>query len=535
MSKKNRQQIISLSNKAMESGQFLKAITYLSDLIKKESNNLDLLKARSDAYIQTDQFVLALNDLAKLVEAEPNNHISLLNFGVSLLRCNKTTEALEIFLHLLELDPKNFGAHLNLCEVYQRLDRPSDQLSVAVKAVAINPQNAMAYVNLGSALGDLKMFAESREAFLTAIALDPCNFNANVNIAMNDLNLGNYYESIASLEKLLNSGSLSVYEEAFIRWTISSAYLQTGQLEKGWLNYEYGFGLVLGPKGGRSLEKFPEPKWRGQDLSGKTLIVLREQGLGDEILFSTMYSELEELNTNIIVQCDARLIDIFQRTYTKLNFVPESVQLQISDESKVFRMAAGSLMGFFRKKITDFNRPIKFLLPDQNMVLNLKNRLSAYKNKKLVGICWRSGKLLASRNDFYSVLTDWGDLLRNPKLQFVSLQYGDCENEILDAEEKFGIKIIRWPDIDLKNDLEHVFALIKNLDAVVSVTSAPAPMAGAVGTKTYILSSRYDWVFLGEKKNYPWFPNNEFFVPQQDNSHFIDFLPEIGVSIENLQ
>jgi tetratricopeptide (TPR) repeat protein len=534
MSKKNRQQLISLSNKAMESAQYLKAITYLTDLIKHEVNNQEFLKARSDAFIKTDQFALALNDLAKLVEADPNNQISLLNFGVSLLRCNKTNEALEIFLHLLDLDPKNFGAHLNLCEVYQRLDRPSDQLSVAVKAVAINPQNSMAYVNLGSALGDLKMIAESREAFLTAIALDPKNFNANVNLAMNDLILGNYYECITSFEKILNSENLSVDEEAFVRWTISSAYLQIGQLEKGWLNYEFGFGLVLGPKGGRSLEKFPEPKWRGQDLSGKTLIVLREQGLGDEILFSTMYSELEELNTNIIVQCDARLIDIFQRTYTKLNFVPEGVQLEISDENKVFRLAAGSLMGFFRKKIIDFNRPIKSLIPDSNLVLDLKNRLSAYKNKKLVGICWRSGKLLATRNDFYSVLTDWGELLKKPRLQFVSLQYGDCEAEVLDAEKKFGIKILRWPDIDLKNDLEHVFALIKNLDAVVSVTSAPAPMAGAVGTKTYILSSRYDWVFLGENRNYPWFPNNEFFVPQQPNSHFIDFLPEIGISIENL-
>lgn len=534
MSKKNRQQLISLSNKAMNSAEYQKAINYLSLLIKNEAKNLELLKTRSDAYFKTNQFNLALIDLAKLVEAEPQNQISLLNFGVSLLRCNKLNEALEIFLHLLEIDSENFGAHINLCEVYQRLDRPSDQLSAAVKAVGINPRSPLAYVNLGSALGDLGMLTESRESFLTAVTLDPTNFNANVNIAITDLSAGNISGAISTLESLLTTRSLSPDEEAFVRWISSSAYLQTGQLEKGWFNYEYGFGLVIGAKGTRSLEKFPEPKWRGEDLTGKTLIVLREQGLGDEILFSTCYVDLEELNVNVIVQCDSRMLDLFQRTYPKLNFVPDKVTLEISDKSKVFQIGAGSLMGIFRKKITDFGRSIKTLNPDPLLEMEFRNRLSVYKQKKLVGICWRSGMLLVSRNSGYSALTDWGDLLKNPNFQFVNLQYGECEEEILAAEQKFGINILRWSDTDLKNDLERVVALAKNLDAVVSVTSAPAPISGATGVKTYILSDSYSWLFLGETNKYPWFQNNEFFVPQNSKTHFLDYLPHIATSIENL-
>jgi ADP-heptose:LPS heptosyltransferase len=408
-------------------------------------------------------------------------------------------------------------------------------LAVAFKAIEINPTSALAYVNLGSALGDLKMWAESREAFLTAIAIDPKNFNAVVNIALNDLNRGNISAAILSFENLLTSGNLSEDEMAFVRWTCSSAYLQIGQLDKGWLNYEYGLGLVIGAKGSRSVGKFPEPKWRGESLLNKTLIVLREQGLGDEVLFSTCYADLEELNANIIVQCDARLLDIFQRTYPKLNFVPDKIQLRIDDKNKVFQIAAGSLMGLFRKNITDFNRPIKHLLPNPSIELDYKDRLSFYKkNKKLVGICWRSGMLLTSRNDHYSVLTDWGELLKNPNFQFVNLQYGECEAEIFEAEKKFGINILRWSDTDLKDDLERVVAIIKNLDAVVSVTSAPSPLAGAVGVKTYILSPNYSWVFLGEKSKYPWFRSNEFFVPKNDKSHFLEFLPNIAMSIEKL-
>jgi len=492
MSKKNRQQLISLSNKAMESGEYKKAISYLTELISREPNNIVFLKTRSDAYIKTNQFSLGLGDFAKLVEAEPNNKISLLNFGVCLLRTNKINEALTIYEHLLELDPNNFGVLINLCEIYQRLDRTSDQLSVAVKAIGINPQSPVAYVNLGAVLGDLKRWAESREAFLIAVALDPTNFNALINLAMNELNLGNLTVAISAFEEFLNSGKLSYDEEAFVRWTSSSAYLQAGQLEKGWFNYEYGFGLVIGAKGSRSLEKFPEPKWRGEDLLNKTLIVIREQGLGDEVLFSTCYVDLEELNANVIIKCDSRLLDIFQRTYTKIKFVPETVKLNVSDDSKVFNIGAGSLMGIFRKKITDFNRTIKFLLPDPILELDYAEKLAAYKKKKLVGTCWRSGMLLSSRNDHYSVLTDWGELLKNPNFQFVNLQYGECEAEILEAEKKFSINILRWSDTDLKNDLERVIAIMKNLDAVVSVTSAPSPIAGAVGIKTYILSPTYN-------------------------------------------
>jgi ADP-heptose:LPS heptosyltransferase len=190
-------------------------------------------------------------------------------------------------------------------------------------------------------------------------------------------------------------------------------------------------------------------------------------------------------------------------------------------------------MGIFRKKITDFYKPIKFLKPDPILEKEYKTRLSAYSSKKLVGICWRSGMLSATRNSGYSALTDWGKLLNNTNLQFVNLQYGDCEDEILEAEKKFGVEILRWSDTDLKDDLERFIALASNLDAVVSVSSAPAPLAGAAGIKTYILSDSYSWIFLGEKTKYPWFPNNEFFVPNKNYPHFLDYLPNISTSIEN--
>jgi ADP-heptose:LPS heptosyltransferase len=101
-------------------------------------------------------------------------------------------------------------------------------------------------------------------------------------------------------------------------------------------------------------------------------------------------------------------------------------------------------------------------------------------------------------------LEDWSDILSTPNVVFVNLQYGECEQELVDAERRHGIKILRWSDTDLKDDLEAVMGIMKNLDLVISPSTAVVPLAGAIGRKT-IFIGHPTWVMLGEKTRYPWF------------------------------
>jgi ADP-heptose:LPS heptosyltransferase len=146
------------------------------------------------------------------------------------------------------------------------------------------------------------------------------------------------------------------------------------------------------------------------------------------------------------------------------------------------------------------------LNPDPADVAKFAGRLAEYQGKKLIGICWRSHKLSATRNKKYTALEDWRSVLSIPGALFVNLQYGECEEEIQQIESELGIRILRWPDLDLMNDFCGVAALIKNLDLVVSISSAVVPLAGAVGTQT-ISMTRQNWVLLGETNTYPWFPS----------------------------
>jgi hypothetical protein len=103
---------------------------------------------------------------------------------------------------------------------------------------------------------------------------------------------------------------------------------------------------------------------------------------------------------------------------------------------------------------------------------------------------------------------DWEPILRLD-VNIVSLQYGDAEAEIKEAEEKLGIRIIHWPDLDQKNDLEKVFALMANLDLVISVNTAPLRMSSAIGVPVLSVQ-RGGWTMLGEESSqtFPWFRNN---------------------------
>jgi len=536
MQKKNRNQLISIANKAFANSQYLKAIEALTELNAREPQRIEWFEKRGIAYLHLEMFSEGLSDIAKVVQAEPNNQSALSNFGVALLKTNKYQHAKQILEYLLELNPNSYDACINLGTVYQMLSMPNEQIKVAIRAVEINPKSATAYNNLATAFGDRGMLSESLETLLIAKTIDPNFLPTIVNLAHTYFRQGNNSEAINAYEHILSMKNVTPSILNYVRFSCAYAYLNEGYLDKGWDFYESGFGLSIGGHFvNRSLMPFPEPKWRGEDLSGKTLFVLREQGLGDELMFSTCFADLERLKANIIVKCEPRLVNIFQRTYPSLEFIPDNgleggIPKIYKNKSIDYSIAIGSLAGIFRRKIDDFNLPTKNLVPDEGLFKEYGSRLASYAGRKLVGICWRSGFLDITRNEGYSVLTDWHDLLSKPNMVFVNLQYGDCEAELLEAEQKFGITILRWSDTDLKNDLERVVALIKNLDVVVSVNSAPFALSGATGVKTFLLTPEV-WTMCGQKDKFPWYKSLIPITYKVSDEHVLKGLKTVVESI----
>ena len=492
--------------KALSAGQFSVAIQYLDKLIQSDPNNLSYISKRGEAHLRAENFEAGLIDYAKLVEADNTNIVSLTNFAAALIRCNKQEDAKEILEFALELDPQNFDAHINLCNIYQGLGKPEQSLKIAFKAIELNPGSCIAYNNLGTALGDLNLIAESREAFITANMLDPTFIPTIINLVQIEMKLGNYEKGVQLYQDTLKLKNISANQTELIKYYLSYIYLETGKLGKGWDHYEYGFGPLL-PKGAlRSLRKFIQPRWEGKEAKGKTLLIWREQGLGDEIEFSTCLNNLLDLEMEVIIETDPRLVSILQRTYPDFRVRSEAVggdRLPLTNDFDL-QCPIGSLPKFFRRTVQDFPQNSPTWVVDSERSTEFKNRLAPYKEKTLVGICWRSGLFSVQRNLNYTALQDWKELLTQKNIQFVNLQYGECEAELVEIEKELDISILRWPDIDLKNDLESVIALIQQLDCVTTVGTAVSSLAAATGVTTFLLSKKV-WLMLGEESRYPWF------------------------------
>ena len=504
--KKTPQQYID-AELAIKNGQIDKAIRLLDRLVDAAPLNISYRLKRGEAHFIKEDFQTGLRDFAKAVELDHKNIQAVINFGAALIRCNQPHEAKEILDYALELDPNSFDAYINLCNVFQFLHKPDEALRSAMRAIEIRPDHFLAFNNLGTALGDLNLINESREAFQTAHELNPQYLPSIINLAQLHVKQADYEKAQKLYEAALTLKRITPFESDLIRYYLSYLYLQKGMLAKGWDYYDLGFGPLLPVTALRSLRKFMQPRWDGNADPTKRLLVWREQGLGDEIEFSTCFADLLSTGMQTTVECDRRLLSIFQRNYPTLNFRPESVgadQMPLFDDFDV-QIPVGSLPRIYRRDKANFDKQHTRWSVDSNLSYKFQQRLEPYKNKILVGICWRSGLLRVQRNESYSGLPDWKPLLQRNDIQFVNLQYGDCEDELTAIEQELNISILRWPDIDLKDDLEAVIALIDQLDIVVTVGTAVSSLAGAVGKKCLLLAKR-SWIFLGETERYPWYP-----------------------------
>jgi Flp pilus assembly protein TadD len=442
--------------------------------------------------------------------AEPAFAEAWNNWGLCLLRLRRINQAKQVLEHVLTLDPNMHAARNNLCGVYQALGEHQAQLQMALQAVQAQASSALAFNNLGTALQDNGLVAEAAHAFETSLMLDPQSFEAGFNLAKLAFDRGDNASAMTYLESALALPQPDVRRRELLQYHLSYAYLATGRLSEGWPLYEYGFSELVPATFARTPHRrFTAPRWEGQALQAhQTLMVWREQGIGDEIRFASLLPKLAAFGGNVIVECEPRLIAPLQRAFPQYQVrgqqfgaAPEHRQ---SAHDYDFHIPIGSLARYLVQERADFVGLGGFLQAEAEQLEKFSQRMAPYAGKKKVGICWRSHLLAANRNKKYTQLEDWRHVLSAPDTVFVNLQYGECEAELQAMEQALGISILRWPDVDLKQDLEAVFGIIAHLDLVISVSTAVVPMAGALGTPTLFLGHP-TYLLLGETEVYPWF------------------------------
>jgi hypothetical protein len=208
------------------------------------------------------------------------------------------------------------------------------------------------------------------------------------------------------------------------------------------------------------------------------------------------------MGAKVTLTVDARLIGLLGRALPGVTVVADGTVPAVEFD---YHTPIGSLPRWVRTTRDRFRPMWSTLVPDRAQVIRWQERLAGLPDGARVGICWRSGMLTPERRRCYATLAEWEPVLRLPGVTWVNLQYDECEAELVEAERAFGVRIHRWPAVDLKRDLEAVTALIWHLDLVVTAPTAVSSLAGAVGVETWELDGGTDWTVFGEDRS-PWFP-----------------------------
>ena len=284
------------------------------------------------AAAQKKDFDKAVYAFQKVIFLQPNNVKAHYNLGVILRVKGQLDDALRAYKSVIKIQPNHPQAHNNMGNIFKNKGMLEKSINAYRKAIKLKPNYAEAFNNMGSALNDLGKPDEAIEALNQAIKLKPDYAGAYLNKSM--------------------------------------ALLKNQEFEKGFELHEWRWNI---DNHSSNFLQSSKPLWNGQ--KNKTVFLWAEQGIGDEIMYSSLIPELHKICSKLIVQCDKRLIPLFKRSFHKdISYYDKSDT--VIDTLYDFHISSGSLPRIFRKSLKSFdNTNNGYLFHDKGRTKHLRKAL----------------------------------------------------------------------------------------------------------------------------------------------------------------
>jgi Flp pilus assembly protein TadD len=409
----------------------------------------------------------------RALELQPGSALAHYNFGCLMLENRNLAEAGQAFSRVLELQPDVAEAHDGLGTVYRDSAHYAEAETAYRCALALKPGTPGTHVNLGSVLQATERFDEAEAAYRQALALEAEHDLAHYNLAL--------------------------------------LHLARKQLRSGWEGYERrwklkGFNL---PR-----HRFPQLPWCGESLAGECILLWQEQGIGDTVLYAGMAHDLLAQGARLIIECEARLVPLFRRSFPQAQVVMSSHPPHVVTREARWQSPFGSLCRWLRTQLDAFIWRGPYLIPDQQRVLAFRQRYRALGSGPVIGVSWRSGNYKVGIQKSLS-LEELAPLLRLPGAVFVNLQYGDCAVDLARLKSEIGLTVHHDDSLDPLKDLDGFAAQVAAMDLVISTSNSTVHFAGAMDIPVWMLLPRGGsallWYWFTEGDRSPWYPGMRIF------------------------
>jgi len=522
-------------------GDFKQSKIHLSKSLKIRPQDINTLNNLSNVLAELKQYDQASDIYRQILKLDSNDAVAHSNFANALQKQGSHQEAEKHYLIAIQLDPNNVVTCSNLGALYKEQKNISKAKEFYQKALKLNPNFAEAHNNFGLLLKEVKQFSDAETCYQNALNLNPKYSEAHNN-------LGELFREKKQFEQAKDcyQRALSIDTNyTAVKWNLSLLQLALTNFSEGWKCYEtrnHSENTTTSPV-------FPivtTIQYQGenlnQDLKNKHLLIIPEQGVGDEVMFASVLPELADVvaqnpNIQITLACDPRLVELFERSFDFVNVIPSEPdnRYQNLDADLDYWMFIGSLPKFYRNDIKDFDKHQPYLKVDDTLLIKWQDRFKQLPHKLNIGISWIGGKTEENRADRSLILEKMFPILTkaSQSANIINLQYGDHQQEIQDFKQKTGIITHDWEDADPLKDLDNFAAQIKALDLVISIDNSTVHFAGALGTKTYVmLPFNQDWRWAEDRNDSYWYPNIMTLFRQSQDGEWDEVIQNVANSIQ---
>lgn len=465
------------------------AVDLLGKAIEIDPGHADVHSNRGIAFKNLARYDEAVASYDRAIALKPDYAEPHYNRGIALKDLKRFDEAVASFDRAIALRPDFYQAHTNRGVALQDLGRADEALASHDRAIALRPDYAEAHCNRGVALQSLGRLDEAVASFDQAMALNP-------DFAQACSNRGNVLQDLMRLDEAMASYDRAIaiqpdYAKAHLDKALGLLLL--GDFDRGWKMYEWRWKAERDAGG---TERPPQTLWLGDvPISGKTILLHAEQGLGDSIQFCRYARLVGSLGANVLLEAPRALIGLFEGLEGVGTLVETGKPLPEFD----LHCPLLSLPLAFKTTIDTIPTPEAYLASNPEKRQAWSERLGE-KTKPRIGLVW-SGST-AHRNDRNRSLALENLVAHLPgNFEYVSLQ-----SEVREVDRKtLQGSTIRDFEGQIE-DFSDTAALCDLMDLVISVDTSVAHLAGALGKTTWVLLPFMpDWRWLLDREDSPWY------------------------------
>ena len=505
-------------------GRFAEAAELYRRVIKKMPDHFDALYSFALMKLQQGEPQDALSLISKAVKGEPRAAPAHCLAGAILNALGRRKDALASYDRALAIAPNLAAAWNDRGNTLRLLQWPQDAIASYDRAIAVEPAAAQWHNNRGTALAELNRFDDAIASYDQALRLQPMFAEAINNRGAALLRLDRPALALAEFERALalkpdypeavNHRGLALQdlnrhrealdahrralalrpEGAEARYGAATALLALGEFDEGWRAYEARWSKADLAPFRRTL---PRPLWLGDaPIEGKTVLLHAEQGFGDAIQFCRYAPILARRGATVIFEVPRALHDLFRSLPGVARVVSRDDTLPPFD----MHCPLASLPLAFATQLDGIPAEVPYLAADPERIAKWRARLPPT-GRRQIALAWRGRPYPRDRSVQFAALAP---LLSLPDVDFVSLQQDLTDEE---AHAVAGVGNLRHfgPAIE---DFADTAAIIACVDAVVSIDTSVAHLAGALGKPLWLmLIFAADFRWLVGRTDSPWYPS----------------------------